>query len=102
MEKTIDVRLTIDNEGQLLKVEPLGPDGKVFEQDNPEDKENAAEFGISYGNTQKGDHPTVKGLDLAGENIRGVAVLAISSRNPGCTYWRPRRTPNGYDWICVG
>lgn len=102
MGKTIDVRLTIDDEGQLHTVEPLGEGGKVFKQDNPEDKMMAEKYGIRYGNTEKGDHPTVKGLDLAEAEIRGVAVVAISYRNPGCTYWRIRRTPNGYDWICVG
>ena len=103
MHRTIDCRLTIDDQGRLYKVEPIGENGEVFEQNNPEDKKKAAEQGIRYGNTQvPGDHPIVKGLDLGGENIRSIVVMAISTTNPPCAFWLPIWTPNGFDWICIG
>ena len=84
---TIDVRLTIDADGELEKVEPM-VDGKVL--DKEQDK-------IKFG--------TITPEEFYGRkkivSLLGTSSMLIAKSNPTCLYWRVRRTSNGYDYICV-
>jgi hypothetical protein len=94
--RTIDVRMTFDNNGQRYSVEPLEPGGQVIEPESDLAKQYA-EIIPAFGTMRPED---LRKFEVEGVNVE-TSVVLITDRNPTCLIWRVRRTSNGYDFVCV-